>query len=130
MNLISLQISLYVVLFIVLWKAVIRPFIGPSGVLIHTDGLRDDSLHEALLKKTFKIIKNFQPEIVIHMAALPLVRESYSKPVETFETNVLGTVNILDSLRHIDNVRSVICITTDKVYKNKERSKKRKSHFN
>ena len=73
--------------------------------------------------ETFKIIKNFQPEIVIHMAALPLVRESYSKPVETFETNVLGTVNILDSLRHIDKVRSVICITTDKVYKNKERKK-------
>ncbi|MFL2735321.1 MAG: CDP-glucose 4,6-dehydratase [Gammaproteobacteria bacterium] len=68
-----------------------------------------------------KITDKFRPEIVIHMAALPLVRESYSMPVETFETNVLGTVNILDSLKHIEEVRSIICITTDKVYKNKER---------
>ena len=55
------------------------------------------------------------------MAELPLVRESYAMPVETFETNVLGTVNSVDSLKHIEEVRSIICITTDKVYKNKER---------
>ena len=71
-------------------------------------------------KETSSIISDFQPEVVIHMAALPLVRESYSIPVETFETNVLGTVNILDSVRKINSVKSVICITTDKVYKNKE----------
>ena len=73
--------------------------------------------------KTSKIIQNFQPEIVIHMAALPLVRESYSKPIETFETNVIGTINVLDALRYVDSVKSVICITTDKVYKNKEITK-------
>ena len=72
------------------------------------------------LNRLSLIVKKFQPEIVIHMAALPLVRDSYLKPIETFETNVLGTVNLLESLRDLESVKSVLCITTDKVYKNKE----------
>lgn len=62
----------------------------------------------------------FQPEIVIHMAAQPLVRYSYKDPVGTYETNVLGTVNVLDAVRNCETVRSVLNITTDKVYKNWE----------
>lgn len=60
-----------------------------------------------------------QPEIVIHLAAQPLVRASYDHPVETYETNVMGTVNLLESVRSCNSVRSVLNVTTDKVYKNK-----------
>ena len=69
------------------------------------------------LKKAFK---EAEPEIVIHMAAQPIVRASYEKPVETFETNVMGTVNVLECCRITDSVRSVINVTTDKVYRNNE----------
>lgn len=61
-----------------------------------------------------------QPEIVIHMAAQPLVRESYKNPVYTYETNVMGTVNLLEAIRSCQSVRSVINVTTDKVYLNNE----------
>ncbi len=71
----------------------------------------------SLLYNTFKQI---QPEIVIHMAAQPLVRESYEKPVYTFDVNVMGTVNVLECIRNTESVRSFINVTTDKVYKNKE----------
>lgn len=69
------------------------------------------------LQKTFK---RFKPEIVIHMAAQPLVRESYLKPVYTYEVNVMGTVNILECLRKNDSVKSFLNVTTDKVYLNRE----------
>ncbi|MFZ5917489.1 MAG: CDP-glucose 4,6-dehydratase [Chloroflexota bacterium] len=61
-----------------------------------------------------------RPEIVFHMAAQPLVRRAYHDPVETYSTNVLGTVNVLEAVRHCENVRSVVCITSDKCYENKE----------
>lgn len=61
-----------------------------------------------------------QPEIVIHMAAQPLVRESYKNPVYTYETNVMGTVNVLECVRITPSVRSFLNVTTDKVYKNRE----------
>lgn len=67
-----------------------------------------------------KCITHFKPEIVFHMAAQPLVRESYRAPRETFETNVMGTVNLLESLRKTESIRSIINVTTDKVYKNRE----------
>ena len=60
------------------------------------------------------------PEIVIHMAAQPIVRESYRAPRETYETNVMGTVNLLECVRLSDSVRSVVNVTTDKVYLNRE----------
>lgn len=65
-------------------------------------------------------VKESLPEIVIHMAAQPIVRESYERPVYTYETNVMGTVNILEAVRKTDTVRSFINVTTDKVYLNKE----------
>lgn len=63
---------------------------------------------------------SFQPEIVIHLAAQPLVRESYKEPRYTYETNVMGTVNLFECIRSSDSVKSVLNVTTDKVYKNNE----------
>ena len=61
-----------------------------------------------------------QPEIVLHLAAQPIVRDSYKNPRYTYETNVMGTVNILECVRHVSCVKSVLNVTTDKVYKNNE----------
>jgi len=61
-----------------------------------------------------------QPEIVIHMAAQPLVRYSYQNPVETYSTNVMGTVHLLEAVRHTPGVKAVVNITTDKCYENRE----------
>jgi CDP-glucose 4,6-dehydratase len=69
------------------------------------------------LKAVFNEVK---PEIVIHMAAQPIVRESYKNPVYTYETNVMGTVNIIECVRLSESVRSFVNVTTDKVYKNRE----------
>ncbi|AFT84799.1 CDP-glucose 4,6-dehydratase [Paraburkholderia phenoliruptrix] len=65
-------------------------------------------------------VKAAKPEVVIHMAAQPLVRESYVNPVETYETNVLGTVHLLDAIRQVPGVRAVVVVTTDKCYENRE----------
>ena len=67
------------------------------------------------------IIKKARPEIVLHLAAQALVRPGYKDPIGTFATNVMGTANILNSLRGIDSVKAVVAVTTDKVYKNLER---------
>jgi CDP-glucose 4,6-dehydratase len=75
--------------------------------------IRDlDALQKAMTKA--------QPEIVIHMAAQPLVRYSYVNPVETYATNVMGTVHVLESIRALDCVRAAVIVTTDKCYENKE----------
>lgn len=62
----------------------------------------------------------FQPELVLHLAAQPLVRRSYREPVWTFATNAIGTAHVLEAARSTDSCRSVVCVTTDKVYKNNE----------
>lgn len=67
-----------------------------------------------------KIFKRYQPEIVFHLAAQPLVRLSYDIPVETYETNVMGTINIMEAIRNTDSAKVGIMITTDKCYENKE----------
>ena len=69
------------------------------------------------LKKAFD---KAQPEIVLHLAAQPIVRDSYKDPRYTYETNVMGTVNILECVRNSNCVKSFLNVTTDKVYKNKE----------
>ena len=76
-----------------------------------------DIRDRALLAKAMKAAS---PDIVIHMAAQPLVRESYVTPVETYETNVMGTVHVLDAIRQAPGVRSVVIVTTDKCYENRE----------
>ena len=67
-----------------------------------------------------KVFDKEKPEIVFHLAAQPIVRESYKNPIYTYETNVMGTVNILECIRLTDTVKSFINVTTDKVYFNKE----------
>ena len=67
-----------------------------------------------------KAIENAQPDIVLHLAAQPIVRDSYKDPHYTYETNVMGTVNILECVRQLDCVKSFLNVTTDKVYENKE----------
>lgn len=65
-------------------------------------------------------IKNAKPEVVIHLAAQPLVRRSYFDPVETYSTNIMGTVNLLEAVRNSSSVRALVNVTTDKCYANKE----------
>jgi CDP-glucose 4,6-dehydratase len=62
----------------------------------------------------------FNPDIVLHLAAQPLVRYSYAEPIETFQTNVIGTINLLEGCRDLSNLKSVVIVTTDKCYENKE----------
>jgi CDP-glucose 4,6-dehydratase len=64
-----------------------------------------------------------QPEIVFHLAAQPLVRRSYRDPLETWSTNVMGTVHVLEACRRTESVRAIVVVTTDKVYANQERSR-------
>jgi len=61
-----------------------------------------------------------EPEVVFHLAAQPLVRASYARPVDTFATNVLGTVHLLEAVRHVESVRAVVVVTSDKCYENQE----------
>lgn len=80
---------------------------------------RADILDNEKLKN---IINEFKPDIVFHFAAQPLVIESYKLPRYTWEVNVVGTLNLLENLRQIDSVKSIVIVTTDKVYKNYEKS--------
>lgn len=87
---------------------------GIKDQVIHIKGdVRD--LHHLLA-----VFQEYQPEIVIHMAAQPIVRDSYKDPVGTYETNVMGTVNICEAVRQTPSVKSFLNVTTDKVYENKE----------
>ena len=70
--------------------------------------------------KLLACLQKVKPEIIIHMAAQPLVRESYSSPLLTYETNVMGTANLFEACKNIDSVKSVVNVTTDKCYENKE----------
>jgi len=71
-------------------------------------------------KKLNNVFIEFQPEIVFHLAAQPLVGLSYTYPVETYDVNLMGTLHILEAIRHTHSVRSAVMITTDKCYNNKE----------
>jgi CDP-glucose 4,6-dehydratase len=85
-----------------------------SGMSSHSIGdIRD-------LATIQKAMQTAQPDIVIHMAAQPLVRLSYAEPVETYATNVMGTVHMLESARHTPSVKAIVVVTTDKCYENKE----------
>ena len=86
----------------------------------------DSNLHSIIgdirdLNKLIDVFNEIKPEIVIHMAAQPLVRESYANPVYTYETNVMGTVNICECVRQSKSVKSFLNVTTDKVYENVEK---------
>jgi CDP-glucose 4,6-dehydratase len=81
------------------------------------DDIRGDIRNPAALEPA---MQSFAPEVVFHMAAQPLVRYSYEDPIGTYETNVIGTARVLDSIRRTPSVRAVVSITTDKCYENKE----------
>ena len=67
-----------------------------------------------------RIVREVRPDLVFHLAAQPLVRRSYEQPLETYETNVIGTANVLDALRDADWPCAAVMVTTDKVYENRE----------
>lgn len=91
------------------YKADINQHVGDyRGNILDIDKLND-------------VIKEFSPQIVFHFAAQPLVIESYNHPRYTWEVNVTGTLNLLECLRHSQSVKSIVIITTDKVYKNVEK---------
>ena len=71
-------------------------------------------------QKMKEIFQKYQPEIVFHLAAQPLVRYSYEQPVETYEANVMGTIHVMEAIRSTDSVKVGVMITTDKCYDNKE----------
>lgn len=79
--------------------------------------LRGDICNGELLKEIFK---TYQPDIVFHLAAQPLVRLSYEMPIETYETNVMGTLHVLEAIRATESVKVGVMITTDKCYENAE----------
>jgi CDP-glucose 4,6-dehydratase len=87
---------------------------GISGLCKHTVG---DLGHQESVQKA---ILDFQPEIALHLGAQALVRRSYVQPLKTFATNFMGTAHVLDALRESQSIRSIVVITTDKVYRNHE----------
>ncbi len=87
---------------------------GAKDQIMHIKGdVRD-------LQHLLDVFRQHEPEIVIHMAAQPIVRDSYRDPVGTYSTNVMGTVNVCEAVRQTRSVRSFLNVTTDKVYENKE----------
>lgn len=87
---------------------------GIAGLIRHRDGdIRDGAALRAA-------IDDFQPQVVFHLAAQALVRRSYQDPIETFATNVAGSVNLLDAVRQAPSVKALVFITSDKCYRNKE----------
>jgi len=101
----------------------LNPPAGPSFFV-------EANLHERLASSSIGDVRHFdvlskvmadsEPEIVIHMAAQPLVRESYCSPIETFETNLMGTVNLLQSTLGAPSTKTVLVVTSDKCYENRE----------
>lgn len=90
---------------------------GCSGIEKQMVSIEGDIRNFEQLSKVFQ---DYNPEIVFHLAAQPIVRTSYDMPAYTYETNVMGTVNLLECVRNTKCVKSVLNITTDKVYENKE----------
>ncbi len=87
------------------------------GVKDHIVHIKGDICN---LKLLLQVFQEYAPEIIIHMAAQPIVREGYKDPVGTYETNVMGTVNVCEAVRQTPSVRSFLNVTTDKVYENNE----------
>jgi CDP-glucose 4,6-dehydratase len=79
------------------------------------DDIRDGAKLEAAMME-------FQPEVIFHLAAQPLVRRSYADPLGTYSTNVMGTAHVLEAVRKTASVRAVVCVTSDKCYQNEERA--------
>ena len=95
-----------------------------TPALFNEANVAKDMEHQAADIRDYDKIKTlvakFKPEVLIHLAAQPLVRLSYQQPVETYATNVMGTVHVMEAARHAGSVRAIVNITTDKCYENKE----------
>ncbi len=115
------------------WLSLMLHMQGHTVSGLSLDPLRYSLFNQADLMKIFKNdlridirdistvkreIKHIEPDVIIHLAAQPLVRESYRIPVETFEINVIGTLNVLESTKGLKNLKTAVIVTTDKVYKN------------
>ena len=96
----------------------------PEGRLFDLCGIKNQIIHIKgdirNLDLLISSMQKYQPDIVIHMAAQPIVRDSYKDPVGTYSTNVMGTVNVCEAVRQCNSVKSFLNVTTDKVYENKE----------
>jgi CDP-glucose 4,6-dehydratase len=88
-----------------------------ADVSAEIEDIRGDILDRSKLETA---MAEFAPTVVFHLAAQPLVRQSYNDPVGTYATNVMGTIHVLEAVRKTPNVRAVVCVTTDKCYENKE----------
>jgi CDP-glucose 4,6-dehydratase len=101
----------------------LKPNLNPS---LYDLAKLDKEIHKTIFgdirdySKLKNSIKKFSPDFIVHMAAQPLVRYSYVKPVETYATNVMGTVHLLEAMRTCSSVRAAVMVTTDKCYENKE----------
>lgn len=93
---------------------------GFSSVLVDHEVLTD--INNVDLYK--KDIKNFEPDLVFYLAAQPLVREAFKKPVETFKTNVMGLTNFLNLIKDLKSIKLILTVTSDKVYEQNKNSKK------
>lgn len=98
----------------------LNPPTDPSHYEILNLGIKSVIADIRDFQKLERTIKEFQPEIIFHLAAQPLVLYSYKHPVETYTTNVIGTINLLEACRKFKKVKAVINITSDKCYENKE----------
>ncbi|MCF6324127.1 MAG: CDP-glucose 4,6-dehydratase [Gammaproteobacteria bacterium] len=98
--------------------------LNPESELNHWDllnlSVEDFRLDIQNAEKVRAAIEVFRPEIVFHLAAQSLVRRSYRKPIENWSSNVMGTAHVLEACRHIESVKAIVAVTTDKVYANKE----------
>ena len=84
------------------------------------DGMRHEIVDIRNFEEIDCVFQSFRPEIVIHLAAQPLVRLSYQEPIQTYATNIMGTVHILEASRRAKSVRGIVNVTTDKCYENRE----------
>lgn len=100
----------------------LEPETGPN--LFALSGVEKDIRHVLGDIRDFghlqDVFDSFRPELVFHLAAQPIVRESYARPLYTYETNVMGTANVLEAIRQTPSVGSAVIVTTDKVYRNDE----------
>jgi len=98
---------------------------APTNPSLFVEAKIDELIHSTIgdvrdYDSLLKAMQEAQPEVVIHMAAQPLVRESYKIPVETYAINVMGTVHLLEACRHTDSIKAIVNVTTDKCYENRE----------
>ena len=98
----------------------LQPETGPNHFNLLNLGISSVIGDIRNFKKVKDVFEEVKPEIIFHLAAQPLVRRSYRDPRETYETNIMGTVNVYEAARQCDSVRAIVCVTSDKVYENRE----------